>query len=100
MLAKTDRLVVASPEYLARRGRPTTPEALREHDCIIYGQSSGGQEWLFRRGSSETSVRMQTRLMLSAAEGVREAVLTGQGFAIASRWMFAPELASGAVVPV
>jgi DNA-binding transcriptional LysR family regulator len=38
--------------------------------------------------------------MLSAAEGVREAVLTGQGFAISSRWMFAPELASGEVVPV
>jgi DNA-binding transcriptional LysR family regulator len=39
-------------------------------------------------------------LTLSAAEGVREAVLAGQGFAIASRWMFAPELASGEVVPV
>jgi DNA-binding transcriptional LysR family regulator len=36
----------------------------------------------------------------SAAEGVREAVLTGQGFAISSRSMFAPELASGDVVPV
>jgi DNA-binding transcriptional LysR family regulator len=100
MIAKTDRIVVASPEYLARRGRPTTPETLLEHDGIIYGQSAGGQEWLFRRGNSETSVRLQTRLMLSAAEGVREAVLAGQGFAIASRWMFAHELASGAVVPV
>ena len=62
--------------------------------------SAGGQEWLFRRGTSEVLVRLQARLMLSAAEGVREAVLTGQGFAIASRWMFAPELASGEVVPV
>jgi DNA-binding transcriptional LysR family regulator len=42
----------------------------------------------------------QARLTLSAAEGVREAVLAGQGFAIASHWMFAPELASGEVVPV
>jgi len=31
---------------------------------------------------------------------VREAVLAGQGFAITSRWMFAPELASGAVASV
>jgi DNA-binding transcriptional LysR family regulator len=37
---------------------------------------------------------------LSAAEGVREAVLAGQGFAIASRWMFVPELKSGEVVSV
>jgi len=99
-LAQADRLVVASPAYLARRGVPSTPADLLEHDGIVYGQSSGGQEWSFRRDTSETSVRIQARLTLSAAEGVREAVLAGQGFAIASRWMFAPELASGEVVPV
>jgi DNA-binding transcriptional LysR family regulator len=99
-LAQADRLVVASPAYLARRGVPSTPADLLEHDGIVYGQSSGGQEWAFRRDTSETSVRIQARLTLSAAEGVREAVLAGQGFAIASHWMFAPELASGEVVPV
>ena len=99
-LAQADRLVVASPAYFARRGVPNTPANLQEHDAIIYRQAAGGQEWLFRRGTSEVLVRLQARLILSAAEGVREAVLTGQGFAIASRWMFAPELASGEVVPV
>ncbi len=99
-LAQVERYVVASPAYLARRGTPSNPADLLEHDGIIYGQSSGGQEWLFRRGTSETSLRLKARLTLSAAEGVREAVLAGQGFAITSRWMFAPELASGAVVPV
>ncbi len=99
-LAQADRLVLASPAYLARRGVPSTPADLLEHNGIVYGQSSGGQEWSFRRDTSETSVRIQARLTLSAAEGVREAVLAGQGFAIASRWMFAPELASGEVVPV
>jgi DNA-binding transcriptional LysR family regulator len=99
-LAQAERYVVASPAYLARRGAPKNPTDLLEHDGIIYGQSSGGQEWLFRRGTSETSIRLRARLTLSAAEGVREAVLAGQGFAITSRWMFAPELASGAVVPL
>ncbi len=99
-LAQAERYVVASPAYLAKRGIPSNPADLLEHDGIIYGQSSGGQEWSFRRGTSETSIRLRTRLTLSAAEGVREAVLAGQGFAITSRWMFAPELVSGAVVPV
>jgi DNA-binding transcriptional LysR family regulator len=39
-------------------------------------------------------------LKLGPAEGVREAVLAGLGFAIASRWMFAPELKSGEVASV
>jgi DNA-binding transcriptional LysR family regulator len=99
-LGQADRLVVATPAYLERRGVPHTPADLLEHASIIYGQSSGGQEWLFRRGTSETSVYLQARLKLSAAEGVREAVLAGQGFAIASRWMFTPELKSGEVVSI
>jgi DNA-binding transcriptional LysR family regulator len=99
-LAQVERYVVATPEYLARRGVPSNPTELLEHDGIIYGQSSGGQEWLFRRGTAETSIRLRARLTLSAAEGVREAVLAGQGFAITSRWMFAPELESGTVIPV
>jgi DNA-binding transcriptional LysR family regulator len=37
---------------------------------------------------------------VSAAEGVREGVLAGLGFAIASEWLFAPELKSGAVTSV
>jgi DNA-binding transcriptional LysR family regulator len=99
-LAQSERLVVASPAYLARRGVPNTPAELLEHDAIIYSQWTGGEEWSFRRGTSETSVRLQRRLMITAAEGVRAAVITGQGFAIASRWMFAPELDSGEVVSI
>ena len=99
-LTQGERLVVASPAYLARRGVPVTPADLLEHDAIVYGQTSGGEEWRFRRGTSETSVHIQTRLTISAAEGVRAAVIAGQGFSISSRWMFAPELESGEVVTV
>ena len=99
-LGQAERLVVATPDYLTQRGVPKTPQDLADHDAIIYGQSSGGQDWIFRQEAVEVSIRLQARLTLSAAEGVREAVLTGQGLAIASRWMFAPELASGVVVTV
>jgi DNA-binding transcriptional LysR family regulator len=99
-LAKSERLVLASPAYLARRGTPLTPADLTSHDAIIYSQWTGGEEWSFRRGSAETSIRLQRRLMITAAEGVRAAVISGQGFAIASRWMFTPELESGEVVSI
>jgi len=50
--------------------------------------------------STEISVRVPSRLAFSAAEGLREGVLAGLGLAIAPRWMFSPELESGAVVPI
>jgi DNA-binding transcriptional LysR family regulator len=99
-LAKSERLVFTSPAYLARRGTPATPADLLNHDSIIYSQWTGGEEWSFRRGNAETSIRFQRRLMITAAEGVRAAVISGQGFAIAARWMFTPELESGEVVSI
>lgn len=98
-LATCARAVVGGANYLARRGKPETPADLRNHDAILYAQA-GAEEWRFRKGASETSVRVAGRLAFSAAEGVREAVKAGLGLALASHWMMAPELASGAVIAV
>ena len=61
-LTQAERRVVVSPAYLARRGLPETPADLVEHDAIVYGHSSGAEQWLFRRGTSETSVCSSKRL--------------------------------------
>ncbi|WP_180982542.1 LysR family transcriptional regulator [Methylocella silvestris] len=99
-LATCERLVVASPTYLARMGTPSTPDDLLEHTALVYTQGLIAEEWRFRRASENTSVRIPTRLSFSAAEGVREAVIAGLGLAISTRWVMQPELASGSVVPV
>jgi len=99
-LATAERLVVASPAYLERHGTPRSPGDLAAHMGIVYSQQVGGDEWRFRRGTAEMSVRVPSRLTFTAAEGIREAVLAGQGLAIVSRWMMAPELLSAMVVPV
>ncbi|MCG3084659.1 LysR substrate-binding domain-containing protein, partial [Anoxybacillus sp. LAT27] len=80
---------------LERMGTPASPTDLRAHRAIVYTQGLGAEEWRFRRGAVDTSVRIPTRLSFSAAEGVREAVIGGLGLAISSRWMMAPELANG-----
>ena len=41
-LAQADRVAVASPAYLARKGVPSTPADLLDHHGIIYGQHAGG----------------------------------------------------------
>lgn len=99
-IAQAKRMVIASPQYLALAGTPITPADLISHEVIIYSQGGGGGRWLFHQGSTETSVVVSGRVRVSAAEGVRAAVLADLGLAIGSEWMFAPELASGAVVPV
>jgi DNA-binding transcriptional LysR family regulator len=94
------RQVIATPGYLEARGTPQTPSDLATHQAVVYEQRDGGAIWCFRRGMSEISVGLSGRLRVSAGEGVREAVLAGYGLAVASEWLFGPELKSGAVVPV
>ena len=99
-LATCERHVVASPAYLARMGRPSTPDDLHDHTALVYTQGLIAEEWRFRRATADTSVRIPTRLSFSAAEGIREAVIAGLGLAITARWVMQPELASGSVVAV
>jgi DNA-binding transcriptional LysR family regulator len=99
-IAVCRRRVVATPAYLVAYGRPETPPDLAHHEAIVYEQRQGGPTWVFRKENAESSVTMEGRIHVSAAEGVREAVLAGLGYAIASEWMFGTELRLGSVVSV
>jgi DNA-binding transcriptional LysR family regulator len=94
-LATGDRSVLATPAYLARAGEPRTPADLADHEAVIYSQLPS--VWSFTRDGAEASVAVHGRVRVSAAEGLRAAVLADMGLTIASDWMFASELASGAV---
>jgi DNA-binding transcriptional LysR family regulator len=99
-IAVCRRRVMATAAYLAAHGRPESPSDLAQHQAIVYEQRLGGPTWTFRKETAESSVTMEGRIHVSAAEGVRAAVLAGMGYAIASEWMFSPELRSGSVVSV
>jgi DNA-binding transcriptional LysR family regulator len=94
------RYVVGTPTWFAKAGEPRIPADLLSHQAIVYEQGGGGSAWSFKQGSTETSIAVGGRVRVNAAEGVRAAVLADMGVAIASEWMFAPEIASGAVKQV
>jgi DNA-binding transcriptional LysR family regulator len=94
-LASAPHYVVGTPSYLARAGVPATPAELIAHETIIYTREGG--TWSFRQAATEVSINVSGPVRVSAAEGVRAAVLADMGLAVASAWMFTPELASGVV---
>jgi DNA-binding transcriptional LysR family regulator len=96
-IATARHAVVGTPAYFARADEPRIPEDLSVHEAAIYAQKGGGSAWTFRRNGAELSVTLKGRLRVSAAEGIRAAVLADMGIAIASEWMFAPEIADGTV---
>jgi DNA-binding transcriptional LysR family regulator len=99
-IGEVPRLVVGTPAYFKRAGIPASPADLSRHQAIIYNQRGGGGTWTFRRESSEVAVVVSGRVATTAAEGIRAAVLADLGIAVASEWMFSPELKSGEVCSV
>jgi DNA-binding transcriptional LysR family regulator len=96
-IASAPHVVLGTPAYFEQAGEPTAPSDLAAHEAVIYDQPGGGAEWTFRRDEAEIAVTLKGRLRVSAAEGLRAAVFANAGFAIVSEWMFAPEIAEGAV---
>lgn len=96
-IAECPRMVIGTPLYFERNGIPTSPAELAGHQAVIYSQLGGGNQWLFTQDTAEQSVTVTGRVKVTAAEGVRAAVLSHLGLTLASQWMFAPELVSGEV---
>jgi DNA-binding transcriptional LysR family regulator len=96
-IGHSNRSVIATKAYLAANGEPQTPADLSHHKTLIYTQGRHDC-WSFTgRNGSVASVTVTGQLRANSAEGIRAAVLADMGITIATDWMFAPELASGAV---
>lgn len=86
------RVVCATPEYWARRGRPTKPAQLASHDCLLW-TSDGRNDatWTFEG----ESVRVRGRLSSNDGELVRRWALAGAGVAQKSYWDVRDDLEAG-----
>ena len=93
-VGETRRLLVASPDYLARRGTPTRPEELRDHDVIAFTGLMPGREWRHVAESGRpAAIALSPRLTVNDAAAALAAVERGEGIAVALSYMVAPLLA-------
>lgn len=99
-IARSRRVVVGTPAYFAEFGTPRSPAELSQHQAIVYSLRGGGESWSFSQNGKETAVVVSGRMSVSAAEGMRAAVFGDMGIAVASEWMFSPEIADGTVVTI
>lgn len=104
-IARNQRVLAASPDYLERRGMPATVEALSAHDCLVARENGDASQrqhalWTLRhaRDGSTARVRVQGPLASNSGEMVRDWCLGGHGIMLRSLWDIAPQLATGQLV--
>lgn len=101
-LCENPRVLVAAPDYLARRGTPHTPADLLNHDCLVYTSAARAfDEWGFLQdGVALPPLRVPARLQINDGMALVAAAVAGGGVLIIDRLLVAQELAQGSLVPL
>ena len=95
------RLVaVASPDYLARRPAPQTPQDLIHHNCINHrqGRSGGLYSWEFAKDGRDLRVKVEGQLTYSSSIPMLDAAIAGLGIAYVPENLATDAVASGRLV--
>lgn len=89
------RVIFASPRYLDRRGRPQTPDDLKEHDCVTRFSHHSSDSWSFGVGAAAQQVPVKGRFRSDTAPARIEAVVAGLGIGQAPLYQIRPYLDDG-----
>ena len=94
------RMLVASPDYLARRGTPVAPTDLAGHDLAFVSGRPVAPEWRFAGvdGGREQVVRVTPRLSVNDVDAMLLALRLGRGIGRALSYQVADDLAAGRLV--
>ncbi|KKD61401.1 hypothetical protein RN22_06005 [Grimontia sp. AD028] len=92
----------ASPDYLACHGEPKTPDALREHDCLVFkNNKSKMNHWQFEsKDGGITSIAVEESIVANSGRALIDMAVHGLGIVHVDRQTVEAELQSGYLVPI
>ena len=92
------QVLVASPDYCARRGRPTRPRDLAGHDLVAGDNVRTGAQWRF--GARSSGIPVAPRLTATSVDAQLAAAEAGLGIANVLSYQAAERLAAGRLCSV
>ena len=98
VLCESRSLLMASPEYLQRRGIPEHPTDLARHDCLLYLRDGPAQSWSFafeKAGSRKRGERINVPVggpfKANNSEVLRAAIVGGLGIGLLPDFSLLPD---------
>jgi len=97
-IAAVPMLLCAAPAYLERKGRPSKPTDLVEHDVLNYSYLSSGDAWTVTNGAGEdATIRIRPHIHATNGEMLRDLAIGGHGVIAQPRFIVERAIASGAL---
>jgi DNA-binding transcriptional LysR family regulator len=95
-------ILVGTPDYFARHGKPMHPRELSTHACIQFRMPNTGklQAWQLRREVDEPELQLATRLTCNTNEARLHFALAGLGIAYMAEFSVRDALDAGTLVRV
>ncbi|MEW9305168.1 LysR family transcriptional regulator [Labrys neptuniae] len=93
-LAPSQRLLVASAEYLDREGMPRSIGELDRHKGLFYS-NRGAADWRFLGPDGVEIVRAKVALRVNNGDVIRDAALAGLGIGLLPTFIVGPEIRAG-----
>lgn len=99
-IAPVPIVTCASPDYLDRRGTPSTPADLADHECLVYTDNDPPDEWTFHRDGERIVQRVRGSVKANNGDLLRSLAVAGQGIIFQPAFIVGTELAAGKLVPI
>ena len=91
-LGRVAWFLVATPAYLKRRGRPRTPEDLREHDYLFFGSGLDGVGPRLEKDGRAVQLALSPRMAASDMEVLHSVATRGLGVALLPAFLSVADL--------
>ncbi len=100
-LADVPRVLVASPEYLKRKGTPERPDDLKNHEFVFFSPSNRQRHLeLLDPDNAPIRVERSGGIAINAVRSAVKAVVAGYGIHTGPLWAFSRHIERGDVVQV
>jgi DNA-binding transcriptional LysR family regulator len=101
-IATVPMVFCASPDYLARAGRPRQPEDLKHHDCIVHRMPRTGLvlRWAFLRDGVRFEPEVRATAVCNDIDAIAAMVVAGGGVTRLGSFIANDLIARGLVEPL
>ncbi|EIZ77953.1 bacterial regulatory helix-turn-helix, lysR family protein [Novosphingobium sp. Rr 2-17] len=99
-LGETGRVIVASPDYLARHGTPHVPEDLHQHNCLNFNFRRTEAVWPFLQEGQTFALSVSGNIEANNGETLGQLAANGVGIARVGAFSVADEITHGRLVPI
>lgn len=99
-LADNRRVLVASPAYLKRHGRPGALADLARHNCLAISSEGSQRGWTFLDQGKPVTLKVGGNMVCNDGAVLHAWALAGKGLAWRSMWEVGSQIASGELVTV